>query len=1166
MKVKIKLALLAVLGFFSFVLPAQESNIKTIQMDVFPMSEFASNFGYRLLAKGYDSAKKSWGMGYSRSSLNGKSSIYYRSQGGKFLSATKELVPFQTNKITVTFDNGKAVMYLNGEKIAEGSGVLPPHENSYRLVVGAYASGAFKFPGKVTNVKFLNKVVVPEKFTPQEKFTKHFSFVSTETRKPLPFKVVRGNWKRMPWGYAELSDNVETNALAVLDQVMPESFVYTARITTFDNVGNIILEFCRQDDKNCYRVVHQGASAVKTIFIYKVENGVETLLNKVTSDTIKIPTAGTRLAPLTISIGRHENMIHVRVNDTEMVSAYDETFKKGTIGFGVHERKAKFRQITVTSYSAYAVNSKPKPLAKQELILNAPTQRTVFYRDEEIVLNAEFINRSGTPADPGKVQFVFNKKAQTWNPGKVAASSSANRQFVIDGSKLSDGDYTVTLSSGKMNASFKITLLTRPQKDLYTFYSWANGDLAAMNQNHFNGVTFVVFLTDEIKYLRQTIAAKNDYAMKHNMKLGVHIPMLSRTPAGGKAMTVIRKDGKYSGKLNARNEAAQKFIKDRVAKVMEMLKDYPAINRILLDSEVENFLELSYGKKDIDLARKELGFEPPMSETADMELDGTRGRVVSLPKSIKAKTPAVFPLSDKNYRFMLWYWERGTGDNLIRAEAAKIIKKYRPDILIHHDPYRDVPLSSRMLGMDAPGTWFYCHPDAGETFMAVESQLSSCRAGGRPEKFILDPSLWLYSMRIGPARNLWAGVQPANIYLTALHLGFAAKPEAIEIYDLNFLLPTSTPQFREKHIRAEVSNFAKNIVKPLWSATRHLDREQPRTALMLSFSTQIFNRSYWGGYGNSQANAILNLFWKANIPTAIITEEAVRNGELAKYDRILLYRTSHLPQDVFDAIKKFAAKGGKVLTEPDSPWSKLIPGAISYPIETDKLTKTTYYQIMRKDGFTADVVYAEQQKYAKDLRKFRPDGLTFADSNSTELYIRTLQSGDCKYVFLMNDKRTFGDYFGKKYKAVFDAGLPLTAEVSLKTNGAVYEFPARKKHTLKNGKLTLDFKPTEGKILVIYPEAVAAVKVENTPSFSAGKPALFEISVLNSKQNKLKGIQPIRVVLTKPNGKKIEQFISAVNGTAEYTYLPGDKELKGKWKLEVTEMASGISISKEWVH
>ena len=79
-----------------------------------------------------------------------------------------------------------------------------------------------------------------------------------------------------------------------------------------------------------------------------------------------------------------------------------------------------------------------------------------------------------------------------------------------------------------------------------------------------------------------------------------------------------------------------------------------------------------------------------------------------------------------------------------------------------------------------------------------------------------------------------------------------------------------------------------------------MDREQPKTALMLSFGSQIFSRSQWSGWGQAPANTILNLFWKAHIPTAVLTEEGVRNGELARYDRILLYRTSHLPQDVFD--------------------------------------------------------------------------------------------------------------------------------------------------------------------------------------------------------------------------------------------------------------------------
>ena len=164
----------------------------------------------------------------------------------------------------------------------------------------------------------------------------------------------------------------------------------------------------------------------------------------------------------------------------------------------------------------------------------------------------------------------------------------------------------------------------------------------------------------------------------------------------------------------------------------------------------------------------------------------------------------------------------------------------------------------------------------------------------------------------------------------------------------------------------------------------------------------------------------------------------------------------------------------------------------------------------------------------------------------------------------MNDKRTFGDYFGKKYKAVFDAGLPLTAEVSLKTNGAVYEFPAKKKHVLKNGKLSLNFKPVEGKLLIIYPEEVAAVKVENIPVFKAGEYAFFNISILNAKQQKLKGVQPVRLVLTNPKGKKTEVFTSAKDGIVKFSYLPGINEPNGKWKLEAEELASGMKTAREW--
>ena len=117
---------------------------------------------------------------------------------------------------------------------------------------------------------------------------------------------------------------------------------------------------------------------------------------------------------------------------------------------------------------------------------------------------------------------------------------------------------------------------------------------------------------------------------------------------------------------------------------------------------------------------------------------------------------------------------------------------------------------------------------------------------------------------------------------------------------------------------------------------------------------------------------------------------------------------------------------------------------------------------------------------------------------------------------------------------------------------------------MKNGKVSLDFKPVEGKLLIVYPEAVGAVKVENIPTFQAGKKAVFKISVLNGKQKQLKGIQPIRVLLTMPNGQKMEQFISAKNGSAEFVYVPGQNEPNGKWKLEAEELASGTKTVREW--
>ena len=86
----------------------------------------------------------------------------------------------------------------------------------------------------------------------------------------------------------------------------------------------------------------------------------------------------------------------------------------------------------------------------------------------------------------------------------------------------------------------------------------------------------------------------------------------------------------------------------------------------------------------------------------------------------------------------------------------------------------------------------------------------------------------------------------------------------------------------------------------------------------------------------------------------------------------------------------------------------------------------------------------------------------------------------------------------------------------------------------------------------------------NIQRFDGGKKAVFKIHILSEKQKNLQGIQPVRVTLTAPDGRKTEVFTSAENGTALFTYLPGRNEPAGKWKLEAEELASGIKTIHEW--
>ena len=131
---KIKIFLFVVLGFLSLAAVAQKKEIRTIEADIFLMTELPGRYNYRALTQGYDSQPKSWGVDIGRNHFSAKPYINYRNQSGKHFKVETELQPFQLNRLTICFDDAKATMYMNGKKIGEITDVLDYPGNSVYVV------------------------------------------------------------------------------------------------------------------------------------------------------------------------------------------------------------------------------------------------------------------------------------------------------------------------------------------------------------------------------------------------------------------------------------------------------------------------------------------------------------------------------------------------------------------------------------------------------------------------------------------------------------------------------------------------------------------------------------------------------------------------------------------------------------------------------------------------------------------------------------------------------------------------------------------------------------------------------------------------------------------------------------------------------------------------
>jgi hypothetical protein len=436
------------------------------------------------------------------------------------------------------------------------------------------------------------------------------------------------------------------------------------------------------------------------------------------------------------------------------------------------------------------------------------------------------------------------------------------------------------------------------------------------------------------------------------------------------------------------------------------------------------------------------------------------------------------------------------------------------------------------------------------------------------QKLTLGPSLWLYSNRIGPSTARRAGVQPADIIMESLWLILSRRPDGLEHFSIRFLLPGSNPEYCPKDLLPRMNKFSENVLQPLWPMLTRLKRGQKKCAMLVSFGSRIFGNKIWGGFGTQTGNGYYAILQKAHIPTDIIFDETIQRDGLKGYKMLFMHDIKHLPESVYSEINRFALNGSKVVC--GKPFSNMIPNAFVWDPDMVKYKKSTYYSIKKGGGYTADQVHELLNSNAQFINeKFIKAIKPFANSPSMDIYLNTLENDGVKYLFAVNDKRDFGDCFGKKYRAVLDKGLPLQTIIKLNVkNPVIYDLlqhcMVKYEQTAENAIFKVDLPPAGGALFAIYDRAIDSLKLNIPISVVRGQKHLLKITVCDANNQPMPGTQPLRTIITAPDGTESEfsGYYATDKGQCQVKFNPAMNDIAGAWSITVVELSSGLEVKQ----
>ena len=369
-----------------------------------------------------------------------------------------------------------------------------------------------------------------------------------------------------------------------------------------------------------------------------------------------------------------------------------------------------------------------------------------------------------------------------------------------------------------------------------------------------------------------------------------------------------------------------------------------------------------------------------------------------------------------------------------------------------------------------------------------------------------------------------------------------------------------------------------DVVTPLGPVLRRLKREKPSVAVLESLTTCMMGGAATLGW---KAPAV-TCAQRARLDPRVVYEETLERDGFDGIKVLYVPQCQFLTQSMATRIQDFQKSGGILMADGECA-SALKPDIVvpvmsfAPPPETDHTEDVDARESERsaasKTHKGTRLAKKIMQGAASEMREklakkgYRPS----SDSSSPEIVVYNRQWRGTKYLFAINDNRTFGDYVGP-WGLVMEKGLPFDGWVSTVDAegkvGAVYELSRGEAvpFAREGGKVKVPvkFATNDGRMFVFLPSKIASVEVATPESVTRGGVCDVAFTVNGVDGKPVPALLPVEIRLYDGAGCEIDGggWFCAEDGVAKVSFQTNLNDPPGDYRLVCKDRASGLSVER----